>query len=103
MPIIYSSMKPSEALSKNRLAIIQIIASHRGSNPRVFGSTLTGNDTEGSDLDILIDPTPEMTLFDIAAILHELRLLLGIKVDIITPNSLPQHFQAKVIAEAKPI
>jgi predicted nucleotidyltransferase len=31
---------------------------------RVFGSTGRGEDEEGSDLDLLIEPTPETTLFD---------------------------------------
>jgi predicted nucleotidyltransferase len=58
-------MKPSEALNKNRIQIRQIVASHHASNARVFGSVAKGEDTEQSDLDILIDPTNETTLFDI--------------------------------------
>jgi predicted nucleotidyltransferase len=69
----------------------------------VFGSVLHGNDHEGSDLDILIDPTPETTLFDIGAIRHELLQLLGVQVDVVTPNALPDSFRAKVIAEARPV
>ena len=38
----------------------------RASNPRVFGSVLRGRDTESSDLDILVDPLPGATLFDLA-------------------------------------
>jgi len=56
-----------------------------------------------SDLDILIDPTPETTLFDIGAIRHELGRLLGVRVDVLTPNSLPVKFRARVIAEARPV
>jgi predicted nucleotidyltransferase len=47
------------------------------SNVRVFGSALHGDDTAESDLDLLVDPTPETTLFDIAKIQIELRNLLG--------------------------
>jgi predicted nucleotidyltransferase len=42
---------------------------------------LHGADTEHSNLDILIDPTPETTLFDIGAIRHELCKLPGVPVD----------------------
>lgn len=35
------------------------------SHARVFGPVLHGLDTDSSDLDILIGPTPETTLFDI--------------------------------------
>ena len=48
-----------------------------------------GDDTEESDLDLLIDPTPETTLMDIAVIPVELEHLLGVTVDVLTPNALP--------------
>ena len=96
-------MKPSEALNSNRAAIRQVVASYHGHNARVFGSVLHGQDTDNSDLDILIDPTSETTLFDIGAIRHELAKLLGVKVDVLTPNSLPDKFRALVLAEARPV
>ena len=71
-------MKPSEALSLHRADIWRVVASHRASNARVFGSVLRGQDTQGSDLDILVDPTPETTLMDVAAIQVELQRLLGV-------------------------
>jgi predicted nucleotidyltransferase len=96
-------MKPSLALASHREVIRRVIASHRSCNPRVFGSVIHGDDTEGSDLDILIDPTPEMTLFDIGAIRHELLQLLGVSVDVLTPKALPEKFRAAVLAEAVPL
>jgi hypothetical protein len=76
---------------------------HRVRNARVFGSVARGADTELSDLDILVDPTPETTLFDIGAIRHELRKLLGIPVDVLTPNALPEHVRVAVLADALPV
>ena len=80
-----------------------MVQAHRARNARVFGSVMRGEDTEDSDVDILIDPTPEMTLFDLGAIRHELRQLLGVSVDVLTPNALPDKFRARVIAEARPV
>lgn len=96
-------MKPSVALQANRAAIRSVVERHRARNARVFGSVLHGDDHEGSDLDILIDPTPETTMFDIGAIRHELLQMLGVQVDVLTPNALPDSFRAKVIAEAQPV
>ena len=62
-----------------------------------------GDDTDDSDLDILIDPTPETTMMDIGAIRYELRKLLGVPVDVLTPNALPDSFRDQVIAEAVPV
>lgn len=96
-------MKPSEALASKRAAIRRIVESHRARNARVFGSALHGTDQDGSDLDILIDPTAETTLLDIGAIRHKLGLLLGVPVDVLTPNALPDSFRAVVLAEARPV
>jgi predicted nucleotidyltransferase len=42
-------------------------------------------------------------MFDIGAIRHELLQLLGVPVDVLTPNALPDSFRAQVIAEAQPV
>lgn len=96
-------MKPSMALQANRAAIRAVVERHRARNVRVFGSVLRGEDQDGSDLDILIDPTSETTMFDIGAIRHELLQLLGVPVDVLTPNALPESFRAQVITEARPV
>jgi predicted nucleotidyltransferase len=96
-------MKPSDALRINRKEILRVVNAHRASNVRVFGSAAHGDDTDKSDLDILVDPTAETTLLDIGAIRHELSELLGVPVDVVTPMSLPDKFRDSVLAEAVPI
>jgi predicted nucleotidyltransferase len=96
-------MKPSEALAAHRKQIREIVSAHHASNARVFGSAAVGTDTETSDLDILIDPKPEMTLFDIGAIRYKLKQLLGVPVDVLTPGALPEKFRQLVIEAALPI
>lgn len=96
-------MRPSVALESNREVIRRVVEAHRARNARVFGSVLTGEDDEASDLDILIDPTPETTLMDVAAIQVELQRILCVNVDVLTPKALPVTFRSKVIAEARPV
>ncbi|MBU3603227.1 nucleotidyltransferase family protein [Polynucleobacter sp. AP-Kaivos-20-H2] len=96
-------MKPSIALNANRAQIRLIIEAHHASNARVFGSVANSTDIDGSDLDVLIDPSPETTLFDIGAIRYKLKQLLGVPVDVLTPNALPEKFRSSVIAGAMPI
>ena len=67
---------------------------------RVFGSVLHGTDTEGSDLDLLVEPTGETSLFDIGGIQFEVSELLGIHVDVVTALALPVSFRQQVLAEA---
>lgn len=96
-------MRPSIALQTHRDAIRQIALSHRVTNVRVFGSVVHGDDTETSDLDILVEPTKETTMMDIAKIQLELSQLLPVAVDVLTPNGLPAKFRGQVVAEALPI
>jgi len=96
-------MRPSFALQLYREQIKSVILAHRVDNVRIFGSVLRDEDTEDSDLDLLVDPTPETSLMDIGAIRHELKNLLGIKVDVLTPKALPDSFREQVLREAVPL
>ena len=96
-------MRPSVALQVHREEIRQIALSHRVTNVRVFGSVLHGDDTESSDLDLLVEPTAETTLMDIAKIQLELARLLNITVDVLTPRALPEKFRQQVMTEALPV
>jgi uncharacterized protein len=94
-------MRPSIALQNHRDAIRTIALSHRVTNVRVFGSVVHGDDIEGSDLDILVEPTSETTMMDIAKIQLELARLLPVAVDVLTPKGLPVKFRDLVISEAQ--
>jgi predicted nucleotidyltransferase len=96
-------MKPSDALDAHRDALRALVLRHRVRNPRVFGSAALRRDTERSDLDLLVDPTPQTTLFDIGRICDEASRLLGVRVDVLTPNALPDRVRARAVAEAVPL
>jgi len=69
----------------------------------VFGSVLHGEDQDESDLDILVDTLPGVTLFDLGALQIELEEMLGVSVDVLTPDDLPVKFRALVLREAIPV
>ena len=96
-------MRPSQALSQHREAVCLAAARYRVANPRVFGSALHGNDREGSDLDLLVDPLPGATLFDLGGLQDELQELLGVSVDVLTLQDLPAKFLDVVAQEARPV
>lgn len=96
-------MKPSEALQQNRVAIRRIVESKHGCNVRVFGSVARGDDSEDSDLDLLIDSEGPLSLFDIGEMLYDLEKMLSVKVEILTPADIPPQFRERVLREAVPI
>ena len=96
-------MKPSDALRHREQLVREAVARFRVHNPRVFGSVLHGTDKDGSDLDLLVDPQPGTTLFDLGGLQVELENMLGVRVDVLTPRDLPARFRAQVIGEARPL
>ena len=96
-------MKPSEALRSHRDDIRRVVQAHRARNAHVFGSVLHGDDTENSDLDVLVDPLPGATLLDMGAIQTELEEVLGVSVDLLTPGDLPVKYRAQVLKDAIPV
>ncbi len=96
-------MRPSAALEANRTAVRSVVQRFNTTNLRVFGSVLEGSDREGSDLDLIVDPLPGATLFDLGGLHTELEELLGVRVDLLTPRDLPPKFRAEVLAQARPV
>ena len=98
-----NNMKPSVALGLKRIAIREATGRYRATNPRVVGSVLHGLDHHGSDIDILVDALPGATLFDLGGLQVELEELLGVPVDLLTPQDLPIKFRQQVLQEAIPV
>jgi uncharacterized protein len=98
-----AAVKPSTALDLERETVRATAKRFRTANPRVFGSVVRGTDREGSDIDLLVDPLPGTTLFDLGALQIELEELLGVRVDLLTPGDLPEAFRDQVLAEARPV
>jgi uncharacterized protein len=97
-------MKPSEALQRHREAIRRIVDQNDAANPRVFGSVVHGDDTENSDLDILVDAIDgKTTLLSLARIQVAIEALTGIKADVLTPLDLHERFRDRVVMEAQPV
>ena len=93
--------RPSERLARNITEVRRIIAENGGKNPRIFGSVARGDDTDHSDLDILVDvdPADSWSFIDIAPSLSE---LLGTAVDVLSSGGLlPKH--RRILAEAVPL
>ena len=96
-------MKPSTALEKHLTEVKSAVQARKACNARVFGSVLSGTDTDGSDLDLLVDTLPGTTLFELGGLQVDLEEILGVPVDLLTPGDLPAKFRDKILQEAKEI
>ena len=97
-------MRPSQALQQHRHAIRLVVERNDACNPRVFGSVVHGEDVEGSDIDILVDPIDGRTsLVSLVRIKRELEQLLGVRTDVQTPLSLHERFRGAILSEAVPV
>ena len=94
-------MKVSEKITKLRSEIRRIAKKHGARNLRVFGSVARGEDTEHSDLDLLIDVAPKHSPFFPGGLVMDLEELLGVQVDVVTENGLHRLIKQDVLKEAR--
>lgn len=96
-------MRPSVALDQKREEIREAFSRYPVANPRVFGSVARGQDDEASDLDLLVDPLPGLSLFQLGGLQTELERLLGCDVDVVLSDGLHRRIRTRVLSEAKPL
>jgi predicted nucleotidyltransferase len=70
---------------------------------RVFGSAVRGQDTEASDIDLLVGLTPEASLFDLGGFADAVETITGFAVDVLTDDLDGDEHFAHVLSEAVPL
>ena len=71
-----------------RHELIAAAAAHGVSGLRVFGSVARGEDRSDSDVDLLADLPPGMSLFGLGRVQAELEAIVGARVDLIPAQDL---------------
>jgi predicted nucleotidyltransferase len=89
--------------SEMRSAILDLARIHGATNVRIFGSVARREDGPGSDIDFLVDLEPGRNIFDLGALLVDLRDLLHSPVDLVESSCLHPVIRDRVLAEAKPL
>jgi predicted nucleotidyltransferase/DNA-binding XRE family transcriptional regulator len=87
-------------LRRHRRAVLRVAARRGARNVRVFGSVARGEDTDGSDVDLLVDLAAGVSLVSLAGLRRELTELLGVDVDVVPAATLKPGVRANVLAEA---
>jgi hypothetical protein len=70
---------------------------------RVFGSVARGDETDESDIDLLVDLDEGVGLVDLVGLGRELTELLGSEVDVVPADALKPGIRDRVLAEAIPL
>ena len=90
-----------ESLRRERKAeILRLAKLHGCRNVRVFGSLATGRNTSASDIDFLVDLDSGHNLFDLGALLADLKDLLGTRVDLVEARCIHPYIRNRVLSEA---
>lgn len=93
-------MDLAELIVENRDAILAVAAKHGAHSVRVFGSVARGDYDENSDVDFLVELEPGRSLFDLSALIEDLKELLGVKVDVGTYSMLKPRNREQILQEA---
>jgi predicted nucleotidyltransferase len=90
-----------QRLSHLRHEVLVVAQRHGASNLRVFGSIAQGTEHSGSDLDLLVDLSPDQSLLGLISLRQELEDLLGCPVDVSEADSLHPLIRSEILQQAR--
>ena len=88
---------------RHREALVAAAAAHGVSNLRVFGSVARGEDRPDSDVDLLADFPPGLSLFGLGRVEADLEDILGTQVDLIPAVDLKPGVREVIGADLIPL
>lgn len=75
-------------LAQHRSEIVEVARAHKVERLRIFGSVARGEDVSGSDLDLLVGPSEDADIYDLAELADVLESITGIRVDLVSEGGL---------------
>ncbi len=84
---------------RNRHKLVAAAAAHGITRLRVFGSVARGDDRPDSDLDLLADLPPGLSLFGLGRVEAELEDIVSARVDLAPAENLKPHIRSRVEQE----
>ena len=88
-----------EAILKNK----DLLRRYKVKSIALFGSYARGEQTEDSDVDLLVEFDSGVTLFDIVDLQDDLSELLGRRVHVVSKRGLSRHIGPSILKEAEAI
>ncbi|AWB89671.1 nucleotidyltransferase family protein [Salinibacterium hongtaonis] len=90
-------------LRKRRTLIRRLAALSKVDDVAVFGSVARESDTESSDIDLLVSPSPDASMFDLAQFEIDMEELTGRAVDVVSRRSLDADRDHAILEHAVPL
>lgn len=88
---LVNAVRPSVLLKRHQKEVAAALARHSVTRAWVFGSVATGTDGPESDLDLLVELSPDASFADYVGLDEELEAVLGCPVDIVTTRDLASN------------
>ena len=98
---IVSSMNTFTLLRQRKPEILAIAAQYGVGNVRVFGSVVRGEDSESSDIDLLVSMDKNRSLYDLIGFQQSIEKTLGRKTDVLTENAISRYLRDRILGEAQ--
>lgn len=85
---------------KNK-ALQNLLESNGVDELKIFGSCVRNEETEDSDIDLLVTFKKNTGLFTLIRLERELGIILGRKIDLLTDKALHHKLKNQILSEAK--
>ncbi len=93
-------MTTLESLRQRKAEIESLAARYGAHDVRVFGSVARDEDTNDSDIDVLVEMSDEASLLDLVEFQQALEAMLNRRADVLTVRGINPHLRERILAEA---
>jgi predicted nucleotidyltransferase len=93
----------AQHLRRRRSRLLDSARAHGVRRVCAFGSIARGEARPTSDIDLLVELAPGRTLLDLLGFRDEATEILGVPVDVATPDMLKERIRTEILAEAVPL
>lgn len=101
--VFYVQTKASTPIQEIKEKVAPILKKAHVKKAALFGSYVRGDNTEDSDIDILVELPKEATLIDLISIKQDLEAELQKEVDVITYNGIDPLLKNSILQSQYPI
>lgn len=92
-----------ESIRRQRELILRLARANRIASVAIFGSVARDEAAPESDIDVLVEPDGDASLFDLSQFELDLEQLLGRSVDVVSRRSLDAVADRSILSDAVPL